>query len=273
MTKRTFAVGDIQGCYDSLRCLLDKAAFNAKHDQLWVVGDLVNRGPQSLATLRYLKDLGKHAKIVLGNHDLHLLAIASGAHKIRKNDTFADVLGAPDRTELLDWLRRQPLLHHDAKLGFTMVHAGIPPGWTLQRAQHLAAEVEQRIQGKKADDFFANMYGAGPRCWDDKLSGNKRLRCIVNYFTRMRFCTAEGKLDLKDKASTESSRPGYLPWFQHSKRRMQREKIVFGHWAALQGKAKPKNVYALDTGCAWGGKLTLLQLENKKLFSCNCSSS
>ncbi len=273
MTKRTFAVGDIQGCYDSLRCLLDSVAFNPKKDQLWVVGDLVNRGPQSLATLRFLKDLGKHGKFVLGNHDLHLLAIASGKHEIRKHDTFADVLEAPDRDELLAWLRHQPLLYHDAKLGFTMVHAGIPPCWTLQQAQQLAAEVEQRLQGKKADNFFAHMYGDGPNCWDDKLTGTKRLRCITNYLTRMRFCTAAGELDLKDKGSTESSRPGYLPWFEHSKRRMQQDKIVFGHWAAIQGNAKPKNVYALDTGCVWGGKLTLLQLENEKLFSCDCSPS
>ncbi len=272
MAKRTFAVGDIQGCYDSLRCLLDSVAFEPKQDRLWVVGDLVNRGPQSLATLRYLKDLGKHGRFVLGNHDLHLLAIASGTQKLRKNDTFADVLEAPDSPELLAWLRCQPLLYHDAKLGFTMVHAGIPPCWTLEQAQRLAAEVEQRLQGKKADNFFAHMYADGPTCWDEKLTGTKRLRCIVNYLTRMRFCTAEGKLDLKDKASIESSRPGYLPWFQHCERRMQQEKIVFGHWAALQGKARPKNVYALDTGCVWGGKLTLLQLENEKLFSCDCAS-
>ncbi|MGI9285164.1 MAG: symmetrical bis(5'-nucleosyl)-tetraphosphatase, partial [Pseudomonadales bacterium] len=207
MTKRTFAVGDIQGCYDSLRCVLDGVAFDAAQDQLWVVGDLVNRGPQSLATLRYLKDLGKQCKIVLGNHDLHLLAVASGAQKIRKNDTFADVLDAPDRDALLAWLRRQPLIYSDEKLGFTMVHAGIPPRWTLDRALQLAAEVEKSLQGKKASDFFANMYGDGPKCWDDKLGGNKRLRCIVNYLTRMRFCTAEGKLDLKDKGSTESKRP------------------------------------------------------------------
>ncbi len=269
---RTFAVGDIQGCHDSLRCLLDSVAFDAGHDRLWVVGDLVNRGPQSLATLRYLKDLGEQCKIVLGNHDLHLLAIGSGAQRLRKSDTLAEVLEAPDCEALLAWLRSQPLMYRDPQLGFTMVHAGIPPCWTLQRALQLAAEVEQSLRGEDAQTFFAHMYGAGPRQWNDDLTGYQRLRCIVNYLTRMRFCTAGGKLDLKDKGSTVSSRPGYRPWFQHKKRCTRHEKIIFGHWAALQGKAAPANVYALDTGCVWGGRLTLLQLDNEKLFSCDCPS-
>ncbi|MGI9294240.1 MAG: symmetrical bis(5'-nucleosyl)-tetraphosphatase [Pseudomonadales bacterium] len=267
-----FAVGDIQGCFEALHCVLEKAAFGAE-DELWVAGDLVNRGPDSLGTLRYLKSLGDRCKIVLGNHDLHLLAIASGAQRQRKSDTIGDILLAPDRDELLYWLQRQPLLYRDKAAGYTMVHAGIPPAWTLKQAHALAREVEQVLQSDDMQHFFKHMYGDEPRRWQAKLQGFDRLRTIVNYLTRMRFCNANGELDLADKAATVSSRPGFLPWFQHRGRKARQEKIIFGHWASLEGRADHENVFALDTGCVWGGKLSLLSLDSEKIIQCDCKTS
>jgi bis(5'-nucleosyl)-tetraphosphatase (symmetrical) len=269
----TYAVGDVQGCYKALRCLMKKIKFDPKRDTLWLAGDLVNRGPQSLEVLRLAKSLGKRARIVLGNHDLHLLAIAYGVHEARQKDTLDAILRAPDRKELIDWLRRQPLIHSDKQLGYSMVHAGIAPIWSLKKAHKLAAEVEAKLQSKKIADFLSAMYGNEPQVWRDDLRGSKRLRTITNYLTRMRFCTRDGKLDLDTTDSRESSRPDFAPWFDYGNDQLAGQRIVFGHWAALEGKSNSKRFHALDTGCVWGGQLTAMRLEDGKRFHCDCNSS
>ena len=255
----TFAVGDIQGCHDELQRLLERIDFDAAEDRLWFTGDLVNRGPRSLATLRFVKSLGEHAVCVLGNHDLHLLAVAAGTAKPRPNDTLDEVLAAPDRDELLDWLRRRPLFHHDATLGYTLVHAGLPPQWDLAQAEGCARELESVLRADPAD-FFRHMYGNEPRCWSPKLRGMERLRFIVNCFTRLRYCNAEGELDLKAKGAPGSQPEGYLPWYAVPGRRSAGLHILFGHWSTL-GEVDGFEVYNLDTGCVWGGRLTALRLD------------
>ena len=268
----TYAIGDIQGCYQPLRCLLKQVAFDPDKDQLWLAGDLVNRGPNSLETLRYLHSLGDAVVAVLGNHDLHLLAIAHGCQSPKAKDTLQEILDAPDRQQLLDWLQQRPLLHHDKKLAYTMVHAGIPPQWSLSSAQKFAREVEEVLQGKNAKQFFANMYGNQPDCWSKKLSGFDRLRVITNYLTRMRFISDDGALDLNNKRQPSKAAAGTLPWYQHPNRKTHDERLIFGHWAALQGELNEANLFALDTGCVWGGKLTTLRLEDQQYFCCECGS-
>lgn len=267
----TYAVGDIQGCYQPLQCLLDDANFKAGRDQLWMVGDLVNRGPQSLEVLRFAKSLGDSARVVLGNHDLHLLAVAAGVQKVRSKDTFEEILAASDRKSLLDWLRQQRLFHHDEKLGYAMTHAGIPPGWSLAKTDKRAREVEQTLQSGQMKAFLEAMYGDEPAAWDKHLKGMPRLRVITNYLTRMRFCRADGTLDLQDKTHAVSTRNDYLPWFRHPNPQLQDQKILFGHWAALDGQVDVDNIFALDTGCVWGGKLTMMRLEDQRYFHCKCS--
>ncbi|NHN37040.1 symmetrical bis(5'-nucleosyl)-tetraphosphatase [Pseudomaricurvus alcaniphilus] len=266
----TYAIGDLQGCLAPLKCLLEDARFSADRDRLWLVGDLINRGPASLDTLRFIYALRDNVTCVLGNHDLHLLAVASGQRLASKGDTLEAILQAPDRDAMLEWLRHRPLLHHDASLGFTMVHAGIPPCWSLADALKRAGEVEQVLRGKHFDSFFANMYGNKPAVWKDSLAGTARWRLITNYFTRMRFCDAAGKLELGAKGDINSGAKGYLPWFAHPQRKTLADKIVFGHWAGLQGQAPVSNVYALDTGCVWGGAMTMLRLEDETYFRCAC---
>jgi bis(5'-nucleosyl)-tetraphosphatase (symmetrical) len=266
----TYAIGDIQGCYDSLQCLLEKIAFNAELDKLWLVGDLINRGPDSLATLRYLYSIRNSVEFVLGNHDLHFLAVAFGLRKMSQNDTLHALLNAPDRQELIDWLIQGKLLHTDEKLRYTMVHAGIPPIWSLHQAQAHAREVEAVLQSRYCHDFFSNMYSNQPNRWKNKLIGMDRLRIITNYFTRMRFCTDEGMLELDTKENMSAAPLGYAPWFSFPQRKTINDKIIFGHWAALEGKANTPNIYALDTGCVWGGSLSALCLEDERLFSCDC---
>ncbi|MEH6627225.1 MAG: symmetrical bis(5'-nucleosyl)-tetraphosphatase [Motiliproteus sp.] len=266
----TYAIGDIQGCLDELLKLLDKVQFSDQ-DQLWLTGDLVNRGPRSLDTLRFIQQLGPRAKVILGNHDLHLLAMAYTGSRKGSKDTLDDILNAPDRDELLHWLRHQPLLYSDSVLKFTMVHAGIPPGWKLKHAKKYAREVERVLQGDNFTQYFAHMYGNQPDLWSPDLKDWDRLRCITNYFTRIRFCDAEGRLELKTKSSPFEPPTGYLPWYAHKKRAMKKKRILFGHWASLEGKANTKNVYALDTGCVWGGTLTALRLEDLRLFSVTCN--
>ncbi len=261
-----YAIGDIQGCYDELIQLLDTLNFGPD-DQLWVAGDLVNRGPKSLETLRFLKELGDQARIVLGNHDLHLLAIHYGTTTQRRSDTFDEILNAPDRYELMDWLRHQPLLIHDKTLGYTMVHAGIPPNWSLKKARNCSKEVEQVLQSTLAIEYFRNMYGNKPDRWKKSIEGWERLRMITNYFTRMRFCSDKGKLDFLAKGSLSSQPEGFLPWFEHPGKTVDTHRIIFGHWAALEGKADHHNVFALDTGCVWGNTLTAMRLEDQQLFS------
>lgn len=267
----TYAVGDIQGCLTHLERLLAQVNFEPGRDCLWVAGDLINRGPESLRSLRFIKEVGEHAKVVLGNHDLHLLGVVYGERKLNRKDTLSDILKAPDRDELLDWLRQQPLLHHDASLGYTMTHAGIPPIWTLTEAKEHAQEVEAALQSDNYPEFFTHMYGNEPDIWRDDLTGWARLRIIVNYFTRMRFCTADGRLDLKAKKGPESAPPDMAPWFSHPNHRCKDQRILFGHWAALEGKTDNPNVFALDTGCVWGNALTMMRLEDGELFSTSCA--
>jgi bis(5'-nucleosyl)-tetraphosphatase (symmetrical) len=262
----TYAVGDLQGCLDELKALLAKVNFGAE-DQLWLAGDLVNRGPQSLATLRFVKDLGHQARAVLGNHDLHLLAVAFGVKKAGRKDTFDAILQAPDRDELLHWLRHLPLLHQDTARGYLMVHAGIPPIWSREQATGYAREVEAVLQSPLACEFFSHMYGNEPSRWKDTLEGWPRLRLITNYFTRMRFCNAKGKLELDTKTGLQNTPAGYAPWFSFGDRLSAEQRILFGHWAALEGRADAPNVYPLDTGCVWGGRLTALRLEDETYFS------
>jgi bis(5'-nucleosyl)-tetraphosphatase (symmetrical) len=268
----TYAIGDIQGCYESFQCLLEKIAFNPELDKLWLVGDLINRGPDSLATLRFIYSIRNSVEFVLGNHDLHFIAVAFGLRKKSQNDTLDVLLDAPDRQQLIDWLIQGKLLHTDEKLGFTMVHAGIPPIWSLHQAQAHAREVEAVLQSRYCRDFLSNMYGNQPNRWKNKLIGMERLRLITNYFTRMRFCSNEGMLELETKESAAAAPLGFAPWFSFSERKTANDKIIFGHWAALEGKTNTPNVYALDTGCVWGGSLSALRLEDQQLFSCFCDA-
>ncbi len=267
-----YAIGDVQGCFTSLRELFRKIGFNADQDRLWFVGDLVNRGPENLHTLRFIKALGDSAITVLGNHDLHLLAVAYGHREIHyTEDTFGDVVAAPDFEELVSWLRNRPLLHHDEELEYVMVHAGLPPQWSLACARKCANEVQQALRGDMIDDFLANMYGNEPDLWSNSLKGWDRLRYITNSFTRMRYCELDGTQDFRNNREI-GSQPDYLhPWFRLPNRRNMDVKIIFGHWAAL-GQHQEKNIYALDSGCVWGGKLTAMRLDGEpEYFQVSCS--
>ncbi len=269
-----YAVGDLQGCLDQLKCVLEQVRFNPARDQLWLVGDLVNRGPKSLETLRFLYSIRESVICVLGNHDLHLLAVANNIERLRKADTLREILEAPDCTELLDWLRRQKLLHYDEKRDVALVHAGIPPQWTLKKALKRAAEVEDALQDDaRLPLFLDGMYGNEPAKWDKDLHGVTRLRVITNYLTRMRFCRADGTLDLKSKEGLDTAPPGFAPWFSYPERKTRGQKIVFGHWAALEGKCNEPGLFALDTGCVWGGAMTLLNIDSGARISCSCEEN
>ncbi|MDG1772366.1 MAG: symmetrical bis(5'-nucleosyl)-tetraphosphatase [Oceanicoccus sp.] len=264
-----YAVGDVQGCLEPLQCLLEEVNFDAGKDELWLAGDLINRGPASLQTLRFVKSLGECTRIVLGNHDLHFLAIAFGTRKTGKSDTFDEILNADDYAELVQWLQQQHLFYSDPSGDYHMVHAGIPPIWTVTQARQYAAEVEQVLHSDQAKPFFEHMYGNEPAVWSDGLEGWTRLRVITNYLTRMRFCNPEGVLDFENKLAT-IDKPNFNPWFSYS--RDQSTNIIFGHWAALEGKANSEGVFALDTGCVWGHALTLMNLETQHLHHCNCAN-
>jgi len=267
----TYAVGDIQGCLAPLQCLLEQVNFNPAHDRLWVAGDMVNRGPESLETLRFLHSLGNSLSAVLGNHDLHLLALAYGHKAPSKGDTLDSILKAEDREQLIYWLRQRPLIHTDSELNYTMVHAGIPPQWDLPAALKYSAEVESVLRDdSRVSDFLKLMYGNQPAQWHEGLQGQDRLRIITNYLTRMRFCKADGELDLECKTSPEFPPEDYAPWFAFQKRLSRSNKLIVGHWAALKGVCKAPNVFALDTGCVWGGQLTLLRLDDEQRFQCDC---
>ena len=256
----SYAVGDIQGCLDPLLQLLETVSFDPSCDQLIGVGDLINRGPKSLETLRFCKSLGDSFKTVLGNHDLHLLAIAHGVRSPTPKDTLNEILAAPDRDELLTWLQQQPLL---LTIGdYTVVHAGIPPIWDLAKAQGLAAEVSAVLRSDNSAEYFNHMYGNRPLQWSDDLRGPERWRVITNYLTRMRFCTVDGRLELESKDAITASAP-YGPWFDYSDRKTRQDKIIFGHWAALEGRDCGPNLFALDTGCVWGGPMRLMNLESQ----------
>jgi len=266
-----YAIGDIQGCFDPLKKLLELIQFNPDEDQLWFVGDIVNRGPANLETLRFIRDLGDNAITVLGNHDLHLLAIAYGHRDIHHTrDTFHDVIEAPDFDELVDWLRHRPLMHHDASINFTMVHGGLPPQWNLARAQKCANEMQQVLRSDMIDSFLANMYGNKPNIWSDDLKGWKRLRYITNSFTRIRYCERDGREDFKNNRELGTQPEHLIPWFQLPDRKSKDLNIIFGHWAAL-GHYQEEGIYALDSGCVWGGKLTaMLVQESPEFFQVKC---
>ncbi len=265
-----YAIGDVQGCFTALRALLERIQFDPDKDRVWFTGDLVNRGPASLEVLRFVKRLGASAITVLGNHDLHLLAVAAGDAKRRARDSFDDVLNAPDRHELLAWLRARPLLHYDSTLDYAMVHGGLLPAWNLGDAQRLAREAES-VLTKNAEQFFPHMYGNLPDHWHDDLRAPERLRVIVNAFTRMRYCDRDGKMDLHHNGAPGTQPPHLLPWFQVPGRRSADVRVVFGHWSAL-GVYQEHNVLALDSGCVWGRALTAARIDGgpAKIFSVPC---
>ena len=261
-----YAIGDVQGCYDPLCSLLEKIAFDPAEDVVWFAGDLVNRGPQSLKVLRFIKSLGNRAVVVLGNHDLHMLAVASGAMKIRRKDTFQDVLEASDAGELLTWLRACKLVHFDPDFDVAMLHAGLVPQWTVEEALSYAAEVERVLQSDQADEFFMHMYGDTPHCWSEALQGWERLRFITNVLTRIRFCDAQGHLVLAEKGEIGTQPAGYVPWFEVPGRAGNGRQILFGHWAALGAGYHEGQVWSLDSGCVWGGRLSALRVDGRREF-------
>jgi len=264
----TYAIGDLQGCLQPLRRLLENIGFDAARDRLWFTGDLVNRGPESLEVLRFVKGLGERALTVLGNHDLHLLTLAAGFAKSRPDDTLEAILDAPDRGELLAWLRARPMLHREDE--YLLVHAGLLPQWSATQAQDLASEVEEALRGADCEGFLEQLYGSRPESWEDSLRGIDRLRVVVNAMTRMRFCSREGRMEFSAKGETANAPPGYMPWFEVPGRASADVSVVLGHWSALGLLQRPK-LLALDTGCVWGGKLTAIRLEDRRVFSCACA--
>lgn len=263
-----YAIGDIQGCYERLLDVLAKVDFSPSRDRLWVAGDLINRGPSSLETLRYIENLGSSAVVVLGNHDLHLLAVALGGHALKNKDTLSDILDAPDHEHLFNWLRQQNLCIHDADRNFVMVHAGLPHIWSVDEAVCHGREVEEVIRGPEAKTYFAQMYGNRPERWAPQLSGMDRWRVITNYFTRMRFIAKDGTLELAAKESADSAPEGFAPWFRFP--REDDVRVIFGHWAALEGQTDSERFIGLDTGCVWGGVLTLMNLDTGEKIHCDC---
>jgi len=268
----TYAIGDVQGCLDPLHRLLEAVSFDPAADRLWFVGDLVNRGPRSLETLRFVRDLGSAAVTTLGNHDLHLLAAREGIRDERDNDTLRPIFAADDGDELLTWLRKQPLIHHDVQLGFVLVHAGIHPSWELAEAEALAREVQSLLAGDQFRDLLGGMYGDSPARWNPDLSGFERWRFIINVFTRMRYCSVTGALNFDHSGPPGTQPPELLPWFETPNRKTAEQRIIFGHWAALPYFAAA-NLFPLDTGCVWGRCLTALCLDTKpepRLVSVAC---
>jgi len=256
-----YAVGDVQGCCDELEALLERIAFDPARDRLWFVGDLVNRGPRSLDALRLVHQFGAAAIVVLGNHDLHLLAVARGGAELRAADSaLQEILDAPDRERLLDWLQSRSMLHHDETLGTTMIHAGLPPQWDIGLARRCAAELESELRGDHSGRLFAAMYGNQPDTWRDDLEGVERRRFITNALTRLRVCDAKGRLLLKLKGPPDRMPDGAIPWFRVPGRRSAGARIICGHWSAL-GYLDEAGVLALDTGCVWGGTLTAQRLD------------
>ena len=270
----TWVIGDIQGCREAFDALLGVLDPDPVADRIWLAGDLVNRGPDSLGVLR--QAIRMRAECVLGNHDLHLLAVAHGARPCAASDTFQPVLEAPDRELLLDWLRRRPLLHHDAEIGWTMVHGGLPPDWDLPTARRRAAEVEEVLAGDRAASFLAHLYGDEASAEEAVATGWSRLRYTLNALTRIRCVTADGRLDLSFAGPPESRPDGLVPWFSAPERRSRGERVVFGHWAALDldpALAERERVRHVDTGCVWGGRLTAVDLQSGAVRSVDCRSS
>jgi bis(5'-nucleosyl)-tetraphosphatase (symmetrical) len=257
-----YAIGDIQGCFDELQLLLEKIKFNEKHDQLWFVGDLVNRGAKSLETLRFIKNLGECAITVLGNHDVHLLVAAHFPERVKHKDTIQAILAAPDCAELLNWLRNRPLFHYDENLKIGLLHAGLPPQWDLAQTQKMARLGEAALQANDKN-FLAQLYGDLPNLWTEELTGIEQLRFIFNCFTRMRFCTENGQLDFIYNGNLGSQPSNLQPWFSVPHRKTANLKFIFGHWAAL-GFHQENNCFGIDTGCVWGNELTALRLDSGK---------
>jgi bis(5'-nucleosyl)-tetraphosphatase (symmetrical) len=258
----SWAIGDVQGCHRELVSLLEKIAFEPDRDELWLVGDLINRGPDNVAVMDLVMSLPRTV-CVLGNHDLHFLAIAMDQQTTKRGDTINDLLKSERLPDYISYLRQLPLLHHDMKRNLVMVHAGLPPQLDIDRCRKLAAEVEAVLKSDKCSDFLAAMYGNEPDTWQENLTGMNRLRLITNYFTRLRFCTSEGRLELTHK--TDLAPSGFDPWFTFE--RSGDEQVVFGHWAALEGKADADFVTSLDTGCVWGRELTAMNLDTRERVS------
>ena len=290
MPMSLYCIGDLQGCNAALQRLVEKIDFSPSRDSLVVLGDLVNRGPDSLGVLRSLRALGESAQCLLGNHDLHLLAVAHGIRAAGRRDTLQDVLQAPDRDALLDWLRHRNMALHTH--GWLMVHAGVLPQWTLAQTMALAAELETVLRGPDLKDFLSSMYGDTPAQWHDSLQGADRLRVVVNALTRLRFCTHEGAMEFSANAGIASAPPGYQPWFELPHRATAGIPIAFGHWSALVSGVPDKNqkssknhapaqmrsnVLALDTGCVWGNCLTAAKLGDSprqfELISVSCAEN
>lgn len=263
----TFAIGDLQGCYTEFRQLLDLIHFDRAKDRLWLVGDIVNRGPDSLSVLRFVRELKDAVVMVLGNHDLHLLMVAENCTRLHRNDTLQEILSAPDRDELLHWLRHQRLLYVEEN--YLMVHAGLLPSWSVQQAALLAQLVESALRSPDFHQLCSHMYGNQPDHWKDSLEGHARLRVVLNAMTRMRVCTPKGRMDFSHKGLVRDTPAGYLPWFETPNRASREATIVCGHWSAL-GLQIRGNLIALDTGCLWGGSLTAVRLEDKKVFQVSC---
>jgi bis(5'-nucleosyl)-tetraphosphatase (symmetrical) len=258
----------VQGCFEALEQLLDRIDFDARRDRLWFVGDLVNRGPDSLATLRFVQSLGDGAVTVLGNHDLHLLTVAAGFAHLHRGDTVGDILAAPDREALLAFLRQCKLMHVDE--GWAMVHAGLLPQWSIAQARALAAEVEQALGGPDHAVLLQHMYGNQPERWDDALAGHDRLRVIINAMTRLRLCTPDGRMEFRHKSAPRDLPPGFLPWYAIPGRVSAGSPIVFGHWSTL-GLHASDDVVALDSGCLWGNALSALRLHDRRIFQVSCA--
>jgi bis(5'-nucleosyl)-tetraphosphatase (symmetrical) len=265
----TYAIGDVQGCCSALEALLRRVDFSTERDRLWLVGDLVNRGPQSLEVLRLVKGLGAAAVVTLGNHDLHLVALAAGYAKPHRSDTLQAVLEAPDRDELLDWLRTRRLAY--AEGGYLMVHAGLLPQWSVADVMRLAGEVEAVLASAAYASFIEKMYGNHPAAWNEELAGADRLRAIVNAMTRMRFCTTGGEMEFREKGGAGKAPAGFQPWFDVPGRKTEGKTVVCGHWSAL-GYVQRPDLIALDSGCVWGGCLTAVRLEDRQPIQVTCES-
>ncbi|MBI1395713.1 MAG: symmetrical bis(5'-nucleosyl)-tetraphosphatase [Betaproteobacteria bacterium] len=263
----TYVIGDLQGCLDPLQRLLDKVNFDSSEDRLWFVGDLVNRGPDSLGVLRFVRDLGTRAVCVLGNHDLHLVVAAAGFGRMHREDTFQDVLEAPDRDALVEWLRHRPLFHVEGP--WALVHAGVLPQWTIEQAAALARETEALLQSDRSDEFLRTMYGNHPDHWDDTLTGWDRARVVVNAMTRLRVCTSAGTMEFRHKGPVSKTPSGFMPWFDVPDRLSRTHTILFGHWSAL-GFSRSRDYVALDSGCLWGRQLTAWRLEDETAFQIAC---
>jgi len=263
----TYLIGDVHGCYHELKALLKQVDFSPETDTLWLTGDLVARGPDSLEVLRYVRSLGECVRMVLGNHDLHLLAVYAGISRNKPKDKLTPLLEAEDADSLINWLRRQPLLQIDEEKKLVMAHAGITPQWTLETAQACARDVEALLASDSYPLFLDAMYGDLPNSWSTSLSGLARLRFITNAFTRMRYCFPNGQLDMSVKEAPEYVPAPLKPWFDVQGKLPEDYSVVFGHWASLEGKGAPPGIYALDTGCCWGGDLTCLRWEDKTYFT------